>query len=443
MSLFRSTDQIPRISRLSKSRTTILSVVDVGSTKICCIIAKLRPRGEQSVLPGRSHAIEVVGFGYQKSGGIKSGVIVDMVEAEKSIRLAVDQAEQSAGLTVDSLIVTVSAGRLASDALSSSITLGGAEVLASDIKEVLTAGHAHVTQSGRATLHAMPIGYSLDEETGIHDPEGMVGDELGVDMHVVSADTAPLRNLEGCLNRSHLSVDAMVAAPYASGLAALIHDEMEMGCACIDMGGGTTTTSIFLNGHLMFADSVAVGGNHATMDLARILSTPVAEAERIKVLHGSALLTHAGDGELVGVPAIGEDANMIPHQVTHSHISKIIRPRIEETFEMVRDRINRSGFAGTIGKRVVLTGGSSQLPGVGEVASRILGANARIGRPLGISGMPKTAKGPAFSATVGMLIYPQVAELEYIPKRTKLRSVLQPMSGGAFGRVGQWLKESF
>ena len=200
------------------------------------MIAKLRPVGGSQVLPGRSHSIEILGFGHQRSRGIKSGVVVDMDEAEKALRLAVDGAERSAGLTVDSLILSVSAGRLSSDTFSSSIVLGGREIEAADVQSVLAAGHEHARRDDRSTLHALPIGYTIDQEHGIQDPVSMVGQELGVDMHVVSADLAPLRNLENCINRSHLSVDGMVAAPYASGLAALVDDEARMGCACIDMG---------------------------------------------------------------------------------------------------------------------------------------------------------------------------------------------------------------
>ncbi|WP_341760338.1 cell division protein FtsA [Candidatus Endowatersipora endosymbiont of Watersipora subatra] len=443
MSLFNPSDLIPRIKRLSGKRTTTLSVVDIGSTKICCVIAKLKPYDQRSMLLKRSHSIQVIGFGYQKSQGVKAGVIVDMIEVEKSIRLAVHQAEQSAGLTVDSMMTTVSARGFTSHLLTSGIMLKGNEVQKQDIREVLTACHFDINQERRAILHAIPITYSLDHETGIHNPEGLVGRKLSVNMHVVEVDIAPLNNIESCLNRSHLSLDAIVAEPYASGLASLMDDEMRMGCACIDMGGGTTTTSIFLNGDLVFIDSIAVGGNHATMDLAKILSIPVADAERIKILRGSVLLTQAGDRDFVSVPVIGEDTRIIRHQVTQSHISKIIRSRVEETFEMVRDRINQSCFANAVGKRLILTGGASQLLGVGELASRILGSSARIGRPLGISAMPKIAKSPAFSACFGMLIYPQISHLEYIPKKKHIKSIMQPLSESSFRRFSEWFRESF
>ncbi|MEM8749123.1 MAG: cell division protein FtsA [Pseudomonadota bacterium] len=432
-----------RLGNLSSSRSTTISVLDVGSSKICCMIAKLRPRGDSVVLPGRSHTVEVLGFGHQRAQGIKSGVVVDMDDAEQSVRLAIDSAERSAGLTVESLIVSVSAGRLASDTFSSSIMLSGREVQSADVRAVLAAGFEHAEQEGRMTLHALPIGYMLDKEHGIEDPVGMAGDELGVDMHVLSADASPLRNLETCINRSHLSVDAMVAAPYASGLSVLVDDEARMGCACIDMGGGTTTVSIFMGSKLVFCDAVAVGGNHVTMDLARVLSARAADAERLKVLHGSASAGRMHDGEVLSVPPIGGEPHAVPSQVTTGQLAQIIRPRIEETFEFVRDRISRSGFAGVVGKRIVLTGGASQLPGASEVAARVLGGNIRLGRPMGVAGLPKTAKGPAFAAAAGLLIYPQTAGMEYAGRSQSKRRILSQSDSGAFSRMGRWLKESF
>ncbi|MEM9733545.1 MAG: cell division protein FtsA [Pseudomonadota bacterium] len=449
MTPFFANNNVPGVSGLSTSRSTTLSVLDVGSSKICCMIAKLRPQniikgGEGQLLPGRSHSIEVLGFGHQRSRGIKSGVVQDMDEAEQAIRLAIDGAERSAGLTVDSLLLAVNAGRLGSDTYSSSIRLGGREVERGDVNDVLAAGHAHAKREDRSILHALPIGYTLDAEHGITDPVSMVGQELGVDMHVVSADSGPLRNLENCINRSHLSVDGMVAAPYAAGLAALVDDEARLGCACIDMGGGTTSVSIFLGGRLVFADAVALGGHHVTMDLARCLSTPVRDAERLKVLHGKAVHGQMDEAELVSISPMGDEPHVMPGQVSVATLSQIIRPRLEETFEFVRERINRSGFAGAIGNRFVLTGGASQLTEVNEVAARVFAANIRLGRPLGVSGLPKTAKGPAFAASAGLLIYPQISGAEYVARDSlSARILARTNGGGAFARMGRWLKESF
>jgi cell division protein FtsA len=250
-------------------RSGIVTVLDVGSSKVCCVVAKLKPREEGQLLKGRTHQARVIGIGHQKSQGVKSGVVIDLDRAEHAIRLAVDAAERMAGLTVDSLIVNLTAGRLKSRSFSATINLGGHEVDAADIKRVLAAGSKQALKAEREVVHSLPVAFSLDAERGMRDPRGMVGDTLGVDMHVLTGDAAPLRNLELCINRSHLSVERMVATPYASGLAALVDDELEMGAACIDMGGGTTTISVFADGKFVHGDASPVGGTHVTMAMAK------------------------------------------------------------------------------------------------------------------------------------------------------------------------------
>ncbi len=441
MSLFRPSNDLPRMRPLSAKRSTVITVLDIGTSKICCLIARLTPREESLSLPGRTHKVEVLGIGHQRSAGIKSGVVVNLDAAEQAVRLTVDAAERMADVTVDSLIVNISSGRLASNTFSAKVALDGHEVEESDIRRVLDAGSAHAEQDGRTVVHSIPIGYALDSDHGVFDPRGMLGQSLGVDMHVVNVENGPLHNLELCINRAHLSVEAMVATPFASGLSALVDDEMEMGSACIDMGGGTTTLSVFLGGRFVFADAVAVGGDHVTMDMARGLSTRLDDAERLKVLHGSALPGVNDEHDIISVPPIGENEQDAPFQVPRSHVTRIIRPRIEETLELIRERLNRSGFAGAVGKRIVLTGGASQLTGVSEVARRILTRNVRLGRPLGIRGLPVATKGPAFSTAVGLLIYPQIAQIENSSTRS---SGARQLTGtdGAFARVGRWLRES-
>ena len=347
-----------------------------------------------------------------------------------------------AGLTVDSLIVNLTSGRLKSTGFSATINLGGHEVDEADIKRVLAAGAKQVLKAEREVVHALPVAFSLDAERGVRDPRGMVGDTLGVDMHVLTGDAAPQRNLELCINRSHLSVDRLVATPYASGLAALVDDELEMGAACIDMGGGTTTMSVFQDGKFVYGDAIPVGGSHVTLDLAKGLSTRFDHAERLKVMHGSALPGSADDRDLVTVLPMGSDEGDVPLQVPRSVMTRIIRARVEETLEIVRDRLNKSGYGNAVGKRVVLTGGASQLSGLPEAARRVLGRNVRIGRPLGVASLPEAAKGPAFSTAVGLLIYPQMASFESasIGGVSKLR---MNGTGGRIHRMSQWFKDSF
>jgi cell division protein FtsA len=443
MSIFHQNGFLPRMKHLSDKKQSIVSVLDIGTSKICCLIAKLTPREHAEAVLGRTHRIELKGIGHQQSRGIKAGVIVNLEQAEHAIRQAVESAERMAGVTIDSLIVNVSSGRLVSEAFSADIALDGHAVDERDISRVLGAGASHALAPERSVVHSIPIGYSLDGEHGISQPLGMIGNKLGVNMHVVTAENAPLRNLELSINRSHLAVESLVATPYAAGLATLVDDEMQMGCACIDIGGGTTTLSVFMDGRFVYSDAIAIGGIHVTTDLARGLSTRLDDAEKIKVKHGSALLGSGDDQAMVTIPPITDDERDAANQVSKAHLVRIIRPRVEETLELIRDRLARSGFADVVGKRLVLTGGASQLTGMSEVARRILSRNVRMGRPMGVASMPESAKGPAFSTAVGLLIYPQIAKIENFSSGSSFTTSLKTGTGGPLGWLGSWFKESF
>lgn len=440
MSLFqRGNNSLPRIKALPKRRTQVISVLDVGSEKITCLIARLRPRIASEMLPDRSHTIDVIGVGHQRSHGIKSGVVVDLEAAEQAIRQCVDAAERMAGLTVESLIVSVTAGRLKSLRGSSDLDVSG-EITKADVEDVLQMAARVPLPAGRVALHSVASDLSIDGEGGLEDAVGMTGAQLGSTMHILTAEESPLRNLEAAINRARLMVEAFVATPYASALATLVEDEATMGSACIDMGGGATTIAIFQNGRFVYADQIAMGGNHVTMDLARGLSIRPADAERLKVMHGTLVQGLAEDGEGVHVTPLGEDGGDMPITVSRSLVGKIIRPRVEETLELVRDRLAASGLGHVIGKRVVLTGGASQLAGMGDTAKAILQRNVRLGRPVGVAGLAPAHKGPAFATSVGLLIYPQVAHRENTGE-TSIVSFATDRTTRT-GRIGSWLRRS-
>ncbi|MFD2237358.1 cell division protein FtsA [Aureimonas populi] len=442
MSLFASRPaSLPRMGKLSQRRTRIVSVLDVGSSKVTCLIARLRPREAGEVLPNRTHVVEVLGIGHQRSRGIKSGVVVDLEAAEKSIRHCVDAAERMCGLTVESLIVSVTAGRLKSLRGHGEVTVGGAQVSEADFRRALTNAARTQMETGRIPLHSIPFDLTLDGEGGLENPVGMTGEALGAELHVLSAEETPLRNLEAAINRAHLVVEAFVAGPYASGLSTLVEDEAAMGSACIDMGAGTTTISIFQNGHFAYADAVALGGHHITMDLARGLSISPEQAERLKVVHGNAMTELLEDEETLMVEPLGDDGTQGPVQVSRSLISRIIRPRVEETLELIRDRLAASNLGHVIGKRVVLAGGASQLAGMTDACRDILQRNVRLGRPVGVAGLSAANKSPAFATAVGLLIYPQIAHNEFVPSASPIDFAFDEST--RVGRVGAWLRRSF
>ena len=432
----------PRMRPLPARKSATLSVLDVGTSKVVCLVAELLPIESSDLLPGRTHLARVIGIGHQRSLGLKGGAVVDLEAAEHAIRQAVHAAERMAKVEIRSVIVNLTGGRLGSTHFEANVGVRGGPVGASDLHRVLEAASRHGVPQNRTVLHALPTGYGLDAQTGITDPTGMVGESLGVDLHVVTAEAAAARNLMLAVERCHLGIEAVIATPYASGLSALVDDEAEMGCAVVDLGGGTTSVGVFAGGHLVHVDALAVGGHHVTMDIARGLTTRVATAERLKTLHGSCISSASDERDMLAVPQVDEDERDVHNHLPKSHVVRIIRPRVEEILELVRDRLRGAGFAAQAGRRVILTGGGSQLVGLPETARRILEGQVRVGRPLGIKGLPDAAKGPAFSAAVGLLVYPQVAHVEHF----------EPRAGGIFAstgtdgylsRVGRWFRESF
>jgi cell division protein FtsA len=431
----------PKMKPVSPKRSALIAALDIGTSKVVCLIAKLTPNAPQEVLRRRTHAVEVIGFCHTGARGMKAGNVVDLVEAEEAVRHAVDGAERSARRQIEAAVISVSAGRLGSELYAASVDIAGGTVGDSDIARVLAAGSRQSVRPGRVVLHSLPIGFALDDARGIRDPRGMLARQFGVDMHVVTTDTAAARNLMLTVERCHLAVEAMVASPYVAGLAVLADDEADHGAAVIDMGAGTTTMAVFSSGRFIHADGFALGGFHVTMDLARGLSTSIYDAERIKTLYGSVLAGGLDERDMITVPTVGVDERDPPQFVSRATLTRIIKPRVEEILEMVRDRLAASPFAAEPRARVVLTGGASQLTGLPELAAHMLGRPVRIGRPLGVSGLPDDARGAAFAAAAGLLVYPQSAHLEKFEPRQTRRHMAG--TGGYIARVGRWLRESF
>lgn len=431
----------PKMKPVSPKRSAVVAALDIGTSKIVCMIAKLQPQAPQDVLRRRSHGVRVLGFSHTAAAGMKGGTVIDLIEAEAMVRTAIDIAESSANLQLESVVVSLSGGRLGSERFIATIDLAGGAVADGDIARVLAAASRHSVRDSRALLHSLPIGYSLDAAVGIREPRGMLGHKFGVDMHMVTADVATVRNLMLTVERSHLDIEAMVASPYVAGLSVLADDEADLGAAVVDLGAGTTTAAVFSQGRFVHADGFALGGHHVTMDLARGLNTRIADAERIKAIYGSVLMGGSDERDMITVPPFGDDEREPPQFVSRAQLTRIIKPRVEEILEMVRDRLKNSPFAAEPRGRVILTGGASQLAGIADLAARILKRPVRIGRPLGLAGLPEAAKGPAFAVAAGLLVYPQAAHLEHFePRRTRH---LMTGTGGYMARVGRWLRESF
>jgi cell division protein FtsA len=433
--------QTPKTRPMPQKRTALVASLDIGTSKIACMIARLKPCPPSDALRGRSHAVELIGYSQIQSRGVKAGAVVDLAECEQAVRQSVALAEEMAKVRVESVLLSVSAGRLQGHLVEAAADIRGATVSAADVTRITSAGMHHATGEGRTVLHALPVGYAIDGVKGIRDPKGMVARQFGVDMNVVTTDATVARNLMLVVERCHVNVEAMTASPYVAGLSVLTDDEADLGAAVVEMGAGTTTIATYSAGRFVHASGFALGGHHITMDLARGLSACIADAERIKTLYGTVLTGGSDTRELMSVPSAGDDGLDVPQIVSRATIADIVRHRAEEIFEMVRDRLAVSPFAAEPKARVVLSGGASQLTGTLELATRILNRPVRVGRPLGFSRLPNEAKSASFAVPTGLLVYPQYAHLEHVePRHTRL---LMTGTDGYFGKVGRWLREGF
>jgi len=432
--------QTPKTRPMANRRTALVASLDVGTSKIACLIARLKPSPSNEALRGRTHAVELIGYSQIQSRGVKAGAVVDLAECEKAVRQAVALAERMAKLRVEAVLLSVSGGRLAGQLVEAAADIRGGSVTASEISRITSAGMHHATGEGRTVLHALPVGYALDGVKGIRDARGMVARQFGVDMNVVTADATVAKNLMLVVERCHINVEAVAASPYVAGLSVLTDDEADLGAAVVEMGAGSTTIATYSGGRFVHASGFALGGQHITMDLARGIGACIADAERIKTLYGTVLTGGSDTRELMSVPTAGDERDA-PQIVSRATIANIVRHRAEEIFEMVRDRLADSPFAPEPRARVVLSGGAAQLTGTVELATRILNRPVRIGRPLGFGRLPNEAKGASFAVPTGLLVYPQYAHLEHVePRHTRQ---LRTGTDGYFGKVGRWLREGF
>ncbi len=409
----------------------VITAIDVGTTKVTCFIARREANSD----------LRIIGIGHEVSRGLKAGIVTDMNAAEQAIRRAVERAERMAETRAQEVYVSISGGAPESRYTEIAISLGGQEIDDSVIQRAFDGIAPEIRTGDRDVIHAIPMQYEIDGTRGIRNPRGMIGRRLGMKLHLVSVSHGALRNLITCLRRLEIEVAGPVVAGYASGLACLVEDELDLGVTVIDMGGGTTSLAIFSGGALVHAESFPIGGWHVTNDIARGLSTPIASAEQVKRLFASATSGPRDSRELIEVPQLGEDMPATGMQVPRALLVGIVRPRLEEIFELVRDRLDSSGFADVAGRRVVITGGASQIEGIRELASQVLEKQIRLARPLPIPGLAHSTTGPEYATVAGLLLYAGRNQASLQPRR--VRRTLKRRPDGRLGRISHWLKENF
>ncbi|KQS55515.1 cell division protein FtsA [Brevundimonas sp. Leaf363] len=423
-------------------RAPVTAALDLGHGKVSCFIMK--PDGVRRA----DRTIRVAGASHVQSKGVRGGAIISIDDAAQAIGHAVERAERAAGSPVTGVVVTTAIGQMASHRVRATVSLGAAPVGDADLARAIALALAQIKLPHRRPIHVLPITWSVDGARGVHDPRAMRGGALGLDLLVVSMAESAFAALGHCLELAHLDLQGVVAAPVAASLAALEEDEMELGCTCIDMGAGSTSAAVWGDRSLLHIESLNVGGDHVTSDIARGLSTSRAGAERLKTLHGSAMASANEDREMLEAPPRGEDASAGPVVVPRAMLKTVIAPRVEETLELVRDRLRAAGVGLEPGTGLVLTGGASQLNGVREAAVRVFDRPVRLGRPQRAPHMADAASGPAFCANAGVLLRAAYGPREAVSARKLMSRQITAADaprvhqGSVVGRVAGWLRDN-
>lgn len=399
-----------RNKRQAAMQRGLVAVLDVGSSKIACLI--LRFDGQSSLpevdgigsLAGQS-SFRVIGAATTRSRGVRFGEIDAMHETERAIRTAVQAAQKMANVRVDHVIACFAGARPRSYGLTGTVDLNDGTVGETCVARVLAACDMPDYGPDREILHAQPVNFAVDHRSGLGDPRGQAGNELSVDLHMLSVDRAPIENLLYCIKRCDLELAGIASSAYTAGISSLVEDEQELGAACIDLGGGSTGISIFIKKHMIYADTVRMGGDHITSDVSQGLHVPMPTAERIKTFYGGLVVTGADDREMIDLSSDTGDWEHDRRQVSRAEVIGVMRPRMEEILEEVRLRLDAAGFDNLPSQRIVLTGGGSQLAGLDGLATKILGQQVRLGRPLRVQGLPQSVTGPSFASSVGTCLF--------------------------------------
>lgn len=417
---------------LNGTQEGLIAALDVGSAKIACLIAEIDAEGQ----------VKVKGVGNRAClGGISAGAVVDMDATEEAIRASVDQAEKMAGATISNVFLSFSGGEPKSTVIEVQVDVDGHAVSQGDIDKAIAKAREQIDADEDEILHAFPAAFAVDGNFGVKAPTGMYGKKLSVALHVITASSGPLQNLQACVRRAHLNVTGVVLTPFASGLSTLVEDEAKMGAACIDIGAGTTSISIFAQGALVHAEVLPIGGAQITEQVARTLLTPFEHAERLKTFNGAAVVDSADERLEIEVPQLGEGGDDAIVRMPRSALTGVIQQELELLFSTIGKRLDASGFSGVAGRRVVLTGGVAQTEGIRDLASKVLGRQVRIGKPEMIGGLPQAAQAPTFAGAVGLLLYgARRPVVETMKKASEKPGV---PTRGAFGRFSRWVRDNF
>ena len=399
----------------------IIVGLDIGTTKICAVVGEVTPDG-----------IEIVGIGSHPSEGLRKGVVINIEKTVNSIKEAIEEAETMAGCEISSVYAGIAGGHIKGFNSHGVIALKEGEVTKKDVERVIEAASAVAIPMDREVIHILTQEYIVDEQDGITDPLGMAGVRLEAKIHIVTGAVTSAQNIIKCANRAGLDVCDIVLESLASSEAVLSEEERNLGVALIDFGGGTTDMAIFSKGSIKHTSVLPLGGNNLTYDISIGLRTPRIEAEKIKIKYGCGLSSMISRDETIEVPGVGNGKGRV---LSRQILGEILEPRVEEIFNLIHDDLTRSGYEDMINSGVVITGGSSELTGIPEVAEQVFNCPARIGYPQKITGLVEVVNKPMYATAVGLVVYGA--------KRAKKGKKFRIRDTNIFTRVMERMKKWF
>jgi len=401
--------------------------LDIGTSKVVAIVGEIGPEGD----------IEVVGIGSNPSRGMKKGVVVNIESTVQSIQRAVEEAELMAGCQIHSVYVGIAGSHIRSLNSHGIVAIKDREVYSPDLERVIDAAQAVAIPADQKILHILPQEYVIDDQEGIKEPMGMSGVRLEAKVHLVTCAVNAAQNIEKCIRRCGLDVEEIILEQLASSYSVLTEDERELGVCLVDIGGGTTDIAIFTEGSIRHTGVIPIAGDQVTNDIAVALRTPTQHAEEIKIKYACALTQLAGADETIKVPSVGDRP---PRDLSRQALAEVVEPRYDELFTLIQAELRRSGFEDMIPAGIVLTGGTSKMEGVVELAEEIFHMPVRVGYPQMVQGLTDIVRNPIYATSVGLLQYG-------IEHQEEARSGTTGKSGGSteslLSRARAWLQSNF
>ena len=406
----------------------VIVAIDIGTTKVCTLIARKEDPDQ----------LRILGAGIEPSQGMRKGVVVDMVAASEAVVRSVEKAERTSGMEIGSALVSLAGSHVSSVNSHGVVGVSGRTIDEDDMARAVDAARAVAIPHNREVIHIIQRGFSIDGQEGVRKPLGMHGYRLEVETHIITASAASVENLRQCVGAAGVEVSQFVLNPLASAEVVLTETEREMGVVVCDMGGGTTDIAIYIGGDVWHTNVLAVGGDHITSDIAHGLRLPVSQAEEVKIKHGHAIKSEVSPDETFTIKPFGEEQ---PVQINRQELAYVIEARVEEIFGLVLQEIKRSGYDGLLPAGLVLTGGSSVLPGMRALASRTLGVPVRIAGPENLIGMSDKLESPAYSTSVGLLRWALLMSDLFIETEPRGRRPRKPQDGMKWDPIKEFLKK--